>query len=57
MDYRSEVICKLNDIVKWKDEELIKAKQDLIKLNDNKTFEENISLREDIRQKGNHTVR
>ena len=57
MDYRSEVICKLNDIVRFKDDELVKTKQDLIKLNDTKSFEENIRLKEDLKVKGNQIVR
>jgi len=42
IDYRSEVICKLNDIIRWKDEDLRRIKQDVITLNDKKTLDENI---------------
>ena len=57
MDYRSEVICKLNDIIRFKDDEQITTKHDLIKLNDTKSFDDNIKQKEDIREKGNQIVR
>ena len=56
MDYRSEVICKLNDIIKWKDEELIRVKQDLVTVNDVRYLDENLKLKEDLREKSNQII-
>ena len=57
MDYRSEVICKLNDIIKWKDEELIRVKQDLVTINDVRYLDENLKLKEDLREKSNQIMK
>ena len=57
MDYRSEVICKLNDIIKWKDEELIRVKHDLVTINDVRYLDDNLKLKEDLREKSNQIMK
>lgn len=57
MDYRNEVICKLNDIIKWKDEELIRVKQDMVTMNDVRYLDDNLKLKDDLREKSNQILK